>query len=99
MRPPGQRNFVGIASQVRPKFGTASGPTPAPVQTFFAPENTDSMLKQACQQPYGKQALPLIPVNQFRNKDPVGDHSRHPPQPKLPRRPNVKAPILVKTFD
>ena len=49
MRPPAKRNFVGVAQQLRPTFGTPSGPTPAPVRNYYAPLNTDNMLTQACQ--------------------------------------------------
>ena len=97
MRPPALRNEVGIAHQHRPKFGATPGPTPAPLRAYYAPENRDSMLTQACQR--GQQALPLLEVNRYRNKDPCGNFSRHPPRPKLPRRPNVKASILVRTFE
>ena len=99
MRPPPQRNFVGIAVQLRPKFGTPSGPTPAPLRNYYALLNTDSPMTQACQRGYEKDAMPLLSTNRFRNKDPSGDYSRAPPAPKLAKRPNVKAPILVKTFE
>ena len=99
MRPPPQRNFTGVATQVRPSFGTPSGPTPAPVRNSRAPENRDDLMTQACQRRYEQDTMPLRPVNYRRNKDPIGDYSRTPPQPKLARRPNVQAPILVKTFE
>ena len=99
MRPPPQRNFVGIAVQLRPKFGTPSGPTPAPIRNYFEPLNTDSLLRQACIRGYEKDAMPLLTVNRFRSKDPSGDYSRSAPAPRLPRRPNVMAPILVRTFE
>ena len=99
MRPPAQRNFVGVATQIRPKFGTPSGPTPAPVKNNYAPLNKDNMMTQACHRGYEKDTMPLLEVNRFRNKDPSGDYSRSAPAPKLQRRPNVKAPVLVKTFE
>ena len=99
MRPPAQRNFVGIATQIRPKFGTPSAPMPAPVRAYYAPENKDNMLRQSCIRGHEKNALPLLEVNRFRSRDPAGDYSRGPPQPRLPRRPSVLAPILVKTWE
>ena len=75
MRPPPQRNFVGVARQLRPKFGTPAGPTPAPIRNYHAPENTDSMLTQACHRGHEKNALPLREVNRSRGKDPAGDYS------------------------
>ena len=99
MRPPPQRNFVGVAQQKRPKFGAPPGPTPAPVRNYHAPLNTDSLMTQVCHRGYEKDAMPLLTTNRFRNKDPSGDYSRSAPAPKLPRRPNVQAPILVKTFE
>ena len=99
MRPPAKRNFVGVAQQLRPTFGTPSGPTPAPVRNYYAPLNTDNMLTQACQRGYERDAMPLLATNRFRSKDPSGDYSRSAPAPKLPRRPNVKAPILQQTFE
>ena len=99
MRPPPQRNFIGVAQQIRPKFGTPPGPTPAPVRNFFEPLNTDSLMTQACHRGHEKDAMPLLSTNRFRNDLMRGDYSRSAPAPKLPRRPNVKAPILVKTFE
>ena len=99
MRPPPQRNFVGIAQQIRPKFGAPSGPTPAPVRNYYAPLNNDSLMTQACIRGYEKDAMPLLSVNRFRNNNPSGDYSRHPPAPKLAKRPNEKTKILVKTWE
>ena len=98
MRPPAKRNFVGVAQQLRPTFGTPSGPTPAPLRNYYAPLNTDNMLTQACQRGYEKDAMPLLATNRFRSKA-FGDYSRSAPAPKLPRRPNVTAPILQRTFE
>ena len=56
-------------------------------------------MTQACIRGHEKNALPLREVNRFRNVDPNGDYSRHAPRPKLQRRPNVQAPILVRTFE
>ena len=97
MRPPAPRNFVGVADQIRPRCGAPPGPTPAPLRNYAASENRDDMLTQACQRRYAQDALPLRPVNHRRGV--VGDYSRAPPAPKLPRRPNVPAPILVRTFE
>ena len=99
MRPPAQRNFVGIARQVRPHFGTPPGPTPAPLKAYAAPLNRDPLMSQACIRGHETNSLPLLEVNRFRNLDPSGDYSRHAPRPKLARRPNVQAPILVRTFE
>ena len=99
MRPPAQRNFVGIATQIRPKFGTPSGPMPAPVRAYFAPESKDSPMTQSCIRGHEKNALPLLEANRFRSKDPSGDYSRAAPRPQLPRRPKLLAPILVKTWE
>ena len=96
MRPPAKRNFVGVAQQLRPTFGTPSGPTPAPVRAHHAAENGDSMLIQACQRAYQQDAMPLLPVNRHRSQDPAGDYSRHPPRPMLPRRPSVRVPPLAR---
>lgn len=98
MRPPAKRNFVGVAQQLRPTFGTPSGPTPAPVRNYYAPLNTDNMLTQACQRGYQKDAMPLLATNRYRSQA-FGDYSRSAPAPKLPRRPNVMAPILQRTFE
>jgi hypothetical protein len=94
-----QRNFVGIAQQIRPKFGAPAGPSPAPIGTYGTSLNNDLLMTQACIRGYEKNALPLREVNRYRSKDPLGDYSRCPPRPKLPRRPNVQAPILVKTWE
>ena len=99
MRPPPQRNFVGVAIQHRPTFTTPFGPTPAPVRNYRAPENRDDLMTQACQRRYHQDTIPLRPTNHRRNNYNIGSYSRSPPQPKLPRRPNVQAPILVKTFE
>ncbi len=99
MRPPPQRNFVGIARQLRPHFGAPPALTPAPLKAYVAPLNKDPPLTQACQRGHEKNALPLREVNRFRNLDPSGDYSHHAPRPKLPRRPNVQTPILVRTFE
>jgi hypothetical protein len=99
MRPPAQRNFVGVATQVRPKFGSPSGPMPAPIRAYSAPESKDSLMAQSCIRGHEKNSLPLLDANRFRSKDPPGDYSRGPPRPKLPRRPNLQAPILVKTWE
>ena len=99
MRPPPQRNFVGVATQIRPKFGAPPGPTPAPIRNYYAPLNTDSPMTQACQRGYEKDTMPLLAVNRYRGLQMTGDYSRSAPAPKLPRRPNISAPILVKTFE
>jgi hypothetical protein len=98
MRPPPQRNFVGVAEQHRPRRGALPGPVPAPVRNYAAPENRDNMLTQACQRRYEQNALPLREANHRRSAG-LGDYSRAPPAPKLARRPNVQAPILVRTFE
>jgi hypothetical protein len=99
MRPPAQRNFVGKAQQLRPHFGAPPGPTPAPLKAYAAPLNKDTLMRQACIRGHETNVLPLREVNRFRNSDPSGDYSRHAPRPKLARRPNVQAPILVRTFE
>ena len=99
MRPPPQRNFIGIAQQIRPNFGTPPGPSPAPLSIHHADINQDSLMTHACIKGHEKIAMPLREVNRYRSKDPSGDYSRSAPRPKLPRRPNEKAPILVATFE
>jgi hypothetical protein len=98
MRPPPQRNFVGVAEQLRPHCGAPRGPRPAPLRNYAAPLNRDDMLTQACQRRYEQNALPLREVN-YRRSVGLGDYSRAPPAPKLARRPNVQAPILVRTYE
>ena len=98
MRPPPQRNFVGFARQVRPSFGTPPGPTPAPVRTYYCPENTDNLLKQSCIHGHERQAMPLLTTNRFRSLK-IGDYSRHPPAPKLQRLNTPPSRPLVKTFE
>ena len=99
MRPPAQRNFVGVAQQIRPKFGVPPGPTPAPIRNYYCPENTTPLMTQACIRGHEKNAMPLLTVNRFRNKDPSGDYSRHPPRPKLQRQNNPPSRPLVRTFE
>lgn len=99
MRPPPQRNFVGVARQIRPPFGTPPGPAPAPLRSYYAPENRDSLMHQACQRGYERDAMPLFDTNRFRSKDPCGDYSRHPPRPRLERLANPRSRPLVKTFE
>ena len=99
MRPPPQRNFVGVARQVRPRFGAPPGPAPAPVRNYYAPDSTDSLMTQSCQRGYERDALPLLTANRHRKKDPCGDYSRAAPRPKLAPRPKVQAPVLVRTWE
>ena len=98
MRPPHPRNFVGVAAQERPHLGTPSVCTPAPKTVHRAVENKDSIMTHACIQGHEKIAMPLREVNRNRGLV-LGDYSRHAPRPKLARRPNEMAPILVKTFE
>ena len=100
MRPPPQRNFVGVATQIRPTFSAPSGPTPAPDRNNFAAENKDSLMTQACLRGHQTNAMPLLEVNRYRSM-PIGDYGRSAPSPKLAPRPNVmpKPGNAVKTWE
>ena len=102
MRPPPQRTFVGIAQQLRPPRGVPPGPVPATAafasSGAYHVHNRDSLMMQACQQGHEKRALPLLDSNRHKGLR-LGDYSQHAPQPKLPRRPNVRAPIVVSTWN
>jgi hypothetical protein len=100
MRPPPQRNFVGEPiTQIRPNFGTPSGPTPAPPRVNYEPENKNTMLQQAMQKPWSDQALPLVTVNSQREKG-LGGYARTAPSTFLMPRPKPKdVSPLVKTFE
>lgn len=99
MRPPPQRNFVGVAMQHRPSFGTAPGVSPAPYHVATrADHNKDSLMYQSCIRGHEQQALPLLETNRFRSKS-LGDYSRSAPNPRLGARPKGFSKPLVKTFE
>ena len=98
MRPPPQRNFVGPSDQIRPNFGTPSGPMPAPDRNNFAEENKDSLLTQACARGHQTIAMPLLEVNRYKSIA-TGDYSRSAPRPKLESRPNVTSKPGVVTWE
>ena len=97
MRPPFERNFIGIARQVRPSFAAPPGPTPA--TPTISRVNATPLLTQASTRSHMLKALPLHDANRFRERDPSGNFSRKPIRPKLHARPNIQTPILVSTWD
>ena len=99
MRPPAQRQFSGVAQQIRPRFGTQPVCQPAPIQNYFQPENRQNLMTQACQRVYGSNVMPLMTVNRFRNMDPSGDYSRHAPVPTFDKRNNPVSRPLMTTFE
>ena len=99
MRPPAIRRSTGPSNQHRPHFGAPPGPTPCSHKTTMRAStlNTDSLFTQNCQRSHELNAIPLLEANRFRGKREAG-FGHEAPRPKLPTRPNVQAPILVKTW-
>ena len=100
MRPPAQRQFTGVAQQIRPRFGTQPVCQPAPVQNYFQSENRQDLMTQACQRGYEANTIPLITVNRFRNKAVSGDYSqRHAFVPTFDKRNNPAPCPLTTTYE
>ena len=99
MRPPPIRLSLGPTVQIRPIFGAPSLVVPCPkrVAEKASRLNSDNLFKQNCQRGHEQLARPLLEVNRFRGQREAG-FGHEAPAPKLARRPNVKAPILVRTW-
>jgi len=99
MRPPAQRNFVGIVEQIRPfAFGGRPAPSPAPKSVYFAVENTQSPMEQSCQRRHEQNVRPLREVNRYRGDENIAFH-KVPPRPSKIINPKPVHRILVRTFE
>ena len=104
MKPPPMRVATGVVPIVTPKYGVPAGAAPSRAAFTAATgeyhvENTDSLLKKACQKPHEARVLPLLDANRFRNAAQPGDFSRHAPRPHLPRRPYHKGVMAPGTWE
>ena len=98
MRPPAPRNFRGIVEQVRPKFGSTPGPSPAPKKVYACAENTDSPLQRAVQRGHELNVRPLREVNDYRGKMTLG-WTRSAPRPLRLVNPTPTDKVLVYAFE
>ena len=94
MRPPAQRNFVGVCQQMRPKFGT--DPRVDPPRKFAkAVENADNMFVKACIRGHETRMAPMHLAQRVIARGDYYHGNRF--VPGLAARPNLKAPVLVKS--
>jgi hypothetical protein len=98
MRPPGLRNTVGIATQIRPRFGTELHFRSAPPTFVNNTLNNDSFFKQACIQGHERQTMPLNDANRLRNPLRIGNFGHEASAPKLHKRPKRFVPVEVTTW-
>ena len=100
MRPPAIRRSLGSTVQHRPSFAAPPTVVPCPLKVTERAStlNTDNLFKQNCQRGHEQNAIPLLEVNRFRLNARGASFAHEAPRPKLAPRPNVKAPILVRTW-